>query len=114
MKLVRKMFWLLLLCCATTAMAQSFQKTTSGLKTTINAIDVELQFYNPSTIRVVKAPNGWNYTKESLSVIAKPETTKFTTTQKGDIVTLKSAAIEVTLDLKSGNIAFFDIKKIHY
>lgn len=111
MKLVRKMFWLLLLCCATTAMAQSFQKTTSGLKTTINAIDVELQFYNPSTIRVVKAPNGWNYTKESLSVIAKPETTKFTTTQKGDIVTLKSAAIEVTLDLKSGNIAFFDIKK---
>jgi len=110
MKLVRKMFWLLLLCCATTVMAQSFQKTTSGLKATINSIDVELQFYNPSTIRVVKAPNGWNYTKESLSVIANPEAVKFSTTQKGDVVTLKSASIEVTLNLKSGNIAFSDIK----
>ncbi len=90
--------------------AQSFEKTASGLKTVVNATDIELQFYNPSTVRVVKSPKGWKYNKESLSVIAKPESVKLSVSQKGDVITLKSKKLVVTLDVKSGIIHFFNAK----
>jgi alpha-D-xyloside xylohydrolase len=35
--------------------AQSYKKTESGIKNTINSIEVEIQFYNPSTVRVLKS-----------------------------------------------------------
>jgi len=39
-------------------MAQSYQKTDLGLKTKINSTDIEIQFYGPSTVRVLKSPEG--------------------------------------------------------
>lgn len=93
-----------------TLSAQEYQKTSTGITATINSVKLELSFYNSSTIRVLKNPAEWKYTKESLSVVAKPQEISFTTAQKGDIVRLKSNALEVTLNLQSGNISFFDIK----
>ena len=99
-----------LFACFGVSMAQSYEKTPSGVKTTIESVDVELQFYNPSTIRIVKSPKGWMYTKESLSVVESPQKVKFSTIQKGDVVTLKSNAIEVALDLMTGRNSYFDAK----
>lgn len=90
-------------------LAQSFQKTANGIKTGTDSIDIELQFYNPSTIRVIKSPNGWKYTKESLSVVAIPENTAFTVTQKGDVATLKSSKLLVNLNLKTGLLSFHKV-----
>ena len=48
--------------------AQDFQKTNYGIKSIINSIEVEIQFYNPSTVRVLKSPEAKTFTKKSLSV----------------------------------------------
>lgn len=87
-----------------TGQAKSYQKTNLGIKTQINTTDVEIQFYNSSTVRIIKSPVGENVKKESLSVIKKPQTAKFTVNQQGDIIFLKSDKIRVDIDTKSGKI----------
>jgi len=86
--------------------AQSYQKTDFGLKSTINSIGVEIQFFDPSMVRVLKSPEGKTFTKESLSVIKKPQTIKLTINQQGDIVSLKSDKLKVGVNLKTGKISY--------
>jgi len=87
--------------------AQSYQKTDLGLKAKINSLDVEIQFFGPSTVRVLKSPEGKTFTKESLSVTKKPQVTKITLNQQGDIVSLKSEKLKVDLNIKSGKISYY-------
>ena len=91
------------------AYAQSYQKTSLGIKARINAMDVEIQFFSPSTVRVLKSPIGKNFTKESLSVVKKPETTKLKIHQQGDVVSLKSNRLKVDVDLKSGKVSYITL-----
>jgi alpha-D-xyloside xylohydrolase len=86
--------------------AQSYQKTDLGIKAKINSTDVEIQFYGPTTVRVLKSPEGKIFTKESLSVVERPQATKFTVNQQGDVVSLKSDKLKVDVDVKSGKIAY--------
>ena len=86
--------------------AQPFQKTQLGIKTSLDGNDVEVQFYSPSIVRIIKIPKGKTFLKESLSVVLSPSKTSFAASQKGNIVTLKSSKINVTLDLTNGNIRF--------
>ena len=53
-------------------MSQGYQNQGLDFQKTINAIDLGITFYNPSTVRIVKSPQGWKYTKESLSVVVMP------------------------------------------
>jgi len=91
------------------ASAQSYQKTNLGIKAQINATDVEIQFFGSSTVRVLKSPVGKIFTKQSLSVVKKPETTKLAIHQQGDAISLKSNQLKVDLDLKSGKISYSTI-----
>ena len=86
--------------------AQDYQKTTLGVKTKFQALDVEIQFYSPTIVRILKSPKGIAFKKESLSVIKKPESIKFTTQQKGNLVSLQSKKLKVTIDVKSGKVSF--------
>lgn len=86
--------------------AQNYQKTALGVTTKLQSMDVEVQFYSPSIVRVLKSPEGVAFKKESLSVTKKPQQTKFTIQQKGDILSLKSEKLKVDVDLKSGKISF--------
>src|SRR5665647_3991541 len=85
----------LLLVLAIGSQAQSYTKTNLGIKTKINSTDVEIQFYGSSIVRVLKSPVGKTFTKESLSVIKKPQTTKFAINQQGDVISLKSDKVKV-------------------
>lgn len=87
--------------------AQSFDKTTSGITTNINGVAIEIQFYNASTVRILKAPQGYSYTKKSLSVIAEPQPVDFAIKQNGDHIRLKSHAIQVDVNTTSGAVSFF-------
>ncbi len=91
---------------AVTANAQSYKKTELGVKLTINAINVEIQFYNPSTVRILKSPEGKIFDKNSLSVIETPEKTEFLINQPGDELALKSKGVHVNLNLTNGKIYF--------
>ncbi|MBF4473481.1 TIM-barrel domain-containing protein [Flavobacterium sp. HJJ] len=86
--------------------AQNYQKTKQGLKTTVAGNVIELQIYSPETIRVVKYPTGKDFNKESLSVIAKPQSTPFQITDKESAIILKTKKIIVTIDTKTGSLTF--------
>jgi alpha-D-xyloside xylohydrolase len=88
------------------ARAQVYQKTDLGVQSTINAIDVEIQFYNPSTVRVLKSPEGKVFEKKSLSVIETPQKTDVKIKQTGDELFLRSKSVQVNLNLKNGEISF--------
>lgn len=99
---------LLLLFCATAAsQAQTWQKTTEGLKATINKTAVEIQFYNASTVRIIKSPDGSSFSKKSLSVIAVPQQVKLTVKEQAGVVTVKSEKLSVKCNLTSGAISFY-------
>jgi len=86
--------------------AQHFQKTSRGIKSVINSIDVEIEFYNPSTVRVLKSPEGTTPDRKSLSVIAAPESTALSITQAGNELIVKSDSVRVELNTKNGKIFF--------
>ena len=86
--------------------AQTYQKTDLGIISNIGANKVELQFYTPSVVRVLKSPIDKPFTKKSLSVIAAPQKVAFTIAQKNDIITVKSAAIKVSLDVQTGEVIY--------
>ena len=86
--------------------AQPFKKTEFGIKSKINSVEVEIRFYNPATVRVLKSPEGKTFTKKSLSVIETPQKTVFKIMQSGDELFLKSKSVQVDLNLKNGKISF--------
>ena len=86
--------------------AQSYKKTNLGAKSTVNAIDVEIQFYNPSTIRVLKSPAGKTVDKKSLSVIKVPQNTDLKINQADNELILKSKRVQVVLNLQNGKLSF--------
>lgn len=86
--------------------AQSYQRTDFGIKTKQNSMDVEIQFYGPATVRVLKSPIGKSFAKESLTVVTKPQTTKFTVNQQGDVISLKSSKLKVEVEVKSGKVSY--------
>jgi len=90
--------------------SQSYQRTDMGIKTVINSAGVEIQFYSPSMVRVLKWPEGNTFKKESLSVIKTPQKTSFRIKQSGDELSLKSDILQVVLNLKNGKISFFTLK----
>lgn len=92
------------------SMAQSYQKTDLGIKTEINSIHVEIQFYSSSIVRVLKSPQDKIYLKESLSVIKTPQKTSFTIKENGNVLSVSSPIIIVKLNLKNGQIVFADRK----
>lgn len=56
--------------------AQDVQQTQRGASFQSQGLDVNVEFLSPEIVRVVKAPTGKDYTKNSLVVIMKPEDTK--------------------------------------
>ena len=71
---------------------------------------VTVEFYSPSIVRIVKSDasgNASSVQKKSYSVILKPQHLKNISVQEnGDIVTMKSTFITVSLNQKTGEIRF--------
>jgi alpha-D-xyloside xylohydrolase len=90
--------------------SQVYQKTALGLKSTIDSVYIEIQFYSPSIVRVTKSREGTKYKKESLSVVKKPQKVAFDITQDSDALAIKSERILVHLNVKSGEVSFFSFE----
>src|SRR5215213_7854522 len=86
--------------------AQTYQAINNSIKTTVDSIDIEISFYSPSIVRILKSPKGRSFSKESLSVIKKPQKTVFSTRQQGDVLNLKSDKLIVSLNIKSAAISY--------
>lgn len=101
---------LVLLFIGISSYAQSYQKTDLGIKTLINSTAIEIQFYSPTTVRIVKSPAGTDFTKQSLSVVKQPQKTAISIKQRGDVLNLRTALLNVALDLKGGSITYSTVK----
>lgn len=96
-----------LLCSLTsTAWAQQVQRISNGIKATTQGMDIEVQFYSPSIVRVFKTPEGEIYKKESLSVILKPEVINLKVVDKGNLTTVSSDKITAEFNAQTGAINF--------
>jgi alpha-D-xyloside xylohydrolase len=100
------LFLQILAICFGNSMSQTYQKTDMGVKTEINSVGIEIQFYSPSVVRIIKWPDGITFTKQSLSVIKTPQKTVVHIKQQGDALSLKSVCLQVLLNLKNGKISF--------
>jgi alpha-D-xyloside xylohydrolase len=106
-----KIFIILFLLECLSSNAQNYKKTEFGIQTSISDIEIELQFFNESTLRVIKHPKGKDFIKQSLSVILKPLPIKLVMKEEGNILSVRSSKLQVFLDLKDGKISFFDLDK---
>ena len=87
--------------------AQTYQKTSTGIKTTVKSTNYEINFHTPSIVRIKKWPVKSCFLKESLCVVHKPGETSIEINQKGSTLLVKSEKIQASLDLKNGAISFF-------
>lgn len=104
MKIIYSLCTMLLFCFHSNG--QKFQKTTQGIKTMANSHNIEIQFYSPAIVRVIKFPEATKFSKESLSVVLKPAKTSFSVKTHGDIIFLKSDKLTVSVNTVSGDVAF--------
>ncbi len=104
----RNVISLFLLALSLPLMAQSYQKTANGVKTTTQGMDVEVKFYSPSIVRVYKTPQGIPCEKNSLVVIKEAEQTPLLVTTTGKEVQVKSSQVQVLLNTETGGIRFLD------
>ena len=110
MNLIKKVGFLLVSAAivAIGGVAQNVQRTPQGIKYAAQGMDVSVEFYSPTIVRVYKTPMQTSYNKESLVIIKAPETTPVTFDENGENVTLSSDAVRVEVNTETGGIHFFD------
>ncbi len=89
------------------ANAQDWQKTNNGITTITGNTKVEIIFFSPTTVRIIKAPKESVYTKNSLSVIASPENTKLSVRSDKKTLHIESDKVAVQLDQTNGTVSFY-------
>ena len=86
-----------------------YEKTQFGIKAAIDSTEIEVQFFSPEIVRIIKSKHGFNFEKKSLSVIKSPEAQLLEINKTDQLITVKSSALQLTFDLVSGKIEFADL-----
>lgn len=97
---------LLLLLVAAGCTSKNYEQTDLGVKTRVDSTIVEIQFFTPKIVRVLKYPLDSIPDKQSLSVIKKPESVAFQVKADGHTLLLTSEAIRVAVDTETGSISY--------
>jgi alpha-D-xyloside xylohydrolase len=109
MKII-KVFLSLLILLTGQMIGQQYKKTENGIKANLKSVDVEVEFYSPAIVRLIKTPTDHSENKISLSVIKTPGKTDLNITDSDNIVTLSSKLLNVMLNLQTGKITYSDSK----
>lgn len=96
----------ILLLIVQTGMAQKYQRTKLGIKLMQQDMELEVQFYSPKLVRILKTPTGKALKKESISVIKKPEACKLKIIEQAGLLNVGTEALNVRINLKSGVVSF--------
>jgi alpha-D-xyloside xylohydrolase len=104
----RAVFACIIAAASSTALAQSFQRTATGIVVTpATGPPVQLQAYSGGIIRVTEAPTRDAQLRPSLMVRAQPSA-GFTVTQAPGTVTLSTGNAFADVDLNTGRVSFRD------
>lgn len=90
------------------AWAGNYKRIENGIKTTVVSVDIELQFYTPSILRILKYQEGERPEKKSYSVIKEAEKVPFTITDGDSVTMLNSDRLAVEINHRTGRISFKD------
>jgi len=85
---------------------QSYQRTTNGVKTSVESTDIEVRFFSPQIVRVFKYPKGKMPEKKSFSIVKEEEKTEFSIKEYNNVVALESSEIIVLLNTYTGDVTF--------
>jgi alpha-D-xyloside xylohydrolase len=88
--------------------AQSVQKLPQGISFSTQGMDIKIEYYSPSIVRVFKTPGGKPYDKKSLSVVGKAVKTPVEFSQMGKNTLIKSDSLQVEVNVETGGIYFSD------
>jgi len=91
---------------APAAHAQDYQKTTGGLRLSTDSLTVEVQFYAPDIVRVLKYPKGRDAGKKSLTVTLPPAPGKLKYGEQNGLATVGSASTQVLVNRQTGQVSF--------
>jgi alpha-D-xyloside xylohydrolase len=86
--------------------AQSFQRTETGVKTIVNNINIEVQFYGAGMVRIIKWPVGKSFSKQSLAIVKEPASQSYNVSEKKQELFLKTIGLTVVLDKPTGRVRF--------
>jgi alpha-D-xyloside xylohydrolase len=91
---------------APAAYAQQYQPTATGLRVSTDSLTVEVQFYSPDVVRVLKQPKVKDAAKKSLVVTQAPAPGKLKYSQKNGQVTISSPTTQVVVNEQTGQVSF--------
>lgn len=97
---------LLLLFFHPAANAGDWQKTDIGARIITDNGTMEVQFYSPTIVRIMKWPAGTDFVKESLSVVKTAEKSTLRYGKKGNRIVLSSDKLSVEVNNASGQVLF--------
>ena len=83
-----------------------YKETNLGFKAKIDSTLTEIQFYSPEIVRIVKSRKGFEFEKNSLSVIKEPQKVSFTITSNDSTVVATTGKMAVQLNLITGAVSF--------
>ena len=87
--------------------SQAYQRTVNGIKTTVNSVGIEVQFFNPQIVRIVKYPKGASFKKQSLVAIASAQKIPLTIAQKEGNIIIGSKLMQVKINRQTGALNFY-------
>ncbi len=92
--------------CSLNASSSEPEKTDYGIRTAINGVNIEIQFYRPDIVRVIKYPSGQGFNKNSLTVVTGPADPGLSVSTSGGYINLKSQSLTLKIDTLTGRIVF--------
>src|SRR6188474_1729986 len=78
--------------------SQTYQKTQYGIKTKVKTTEIELQFYSPQIVRIIKLPSGAAASNKSLAVIASPQKLPLAVTTQNNELIVSSPSLQVKIN----------------
>ena len=110
MKKIKYILVLPFICFYASVKAQSYTRTLFGIKASAKGTNIEIQFFTPRIVRVLKSPSGTTVVKSSLCVVQSPQKQKLNIHADESDITISSNAVQVKLNKLSGQITFTDVK----
>lgn len=85
-----------------------FVRLRNGVQVRVNDMVKTILFYGPATVRV-NTNDGRNYwTAKSIVVTAPPADVPFTLVDAGEVLTLATAKLKLSINKSTGAVSFFD------
>ena len=86
------------------ALGQNYRKVSTGIEVELPTMEIKLQFFNQSTVRVQKSVSGWKYIKNSLAVTTHPQKENYSLKEVGNDLQIATSSIVITINKANGEI----------